>query len=142
MYYKKNGEFLAKKETSIAIKKVKDSLDSKLFMANLITIEHNQMALDYFENKTTGHYLEANQVRDMVQNSLYEYNENKNVNQLIDIENMSEKPFLFDTFRLINHRWMVADFTDGKYSGEVFLKYFIEKNNTVSFEQVQTVLFN
>jgi hypothetical protein len=37
---------------------------------------------------------------------------------------------------------MVADFTDGKYSGEVFLKYFIEKNNTVSFEQVQTVLFN
>ena len=142
MYYKKNGEFLAKRETSIAIKKVKDSLDSKLFMANLFSLEHNQMALDYFENKTTGDYLEANQVRDMVQNSLYEYNENKNVNQLIDIENMSEKPFLFDTFRLINHRWMVADFTDGTYSGEVFLKYFIEKDNSVSFEQVQTVLFN
>ena len=39
MYYKKNGEFLAKKETSIAIKKVKDSLDSKLFMANLFSLE-------------------------------------------------------------------------------------------------------
>lgn len=142
MYYKKNAEMLVKNELATINKKTNDSLQTEIFKANLFSLENNQKALDYFENKKTGEYLEAHEIKTMVQNSLYEFNENKTVNQLIDLENMSDKPFVFDTFRLINHRWMVADFTDGAHSGEVFLKYFLEDNKTVTFEHVQTVLFN
>lgn len=141
MYYKKNAELFAKRENNTINKKVMDSLKTEIFKANLFTLENNQMAIDYFENKKTGEYLEANQIKEMIQNSLYETKEKNTINKLIDLENMSDKPFMFDSFRVINHRWVVADFTDGTHFGEVFLKYFIEEDNTVTFEHVQTVIF-
>ena len=37
---------------------------------------------------------------------------------------------------MLNHRWIIADYSDGEYWGEVLIKYFIDDN-----EQVQESLF-
>jgi hypothetical protein len=42
---------------------------------------------------------------------------------------------------VINHRWIIADFSDGENWGEVLLKYFVKENNTFTFEINQSLMF-
>jgi hypothetical protein len=41
----------------------------------------------------------------------------------------------------LNHRWIIADFSDGEIWGEVLLKYFVNEDETISFEVNQSLLF-
>jgi len=142
MYYKKNGAILAKREFTKSNKKTIDSLESLVFDYSLFSIESNQKSLDYFEDKKTGAYLSPDQIQSMVRESLYKINEKPQDNKLIDVAQLSGKPYLFDGFRVVNHRWVIAAFSDGKYTGEVFLKYFIEEDQSVTFEPIQSIIFN
>ncbi|HCZ09824.1 MAG TPA: hydrolase, partial [Flavobacteriaceae bacterium] len=40
-----------------------------------------------------------------------------------------------------NHRWAVADFTDGNYWGEIFLTYEIDRVGQVNFELKEHFLY-
>jgi hypothetical protein len=142
MFFKKNSVILAKTEVSKTHKQKIDSLEQLVFDYSLFSIASNQKSLDYFENKKTGDYLSPDQIQSMVRESLYKINEKPQENKLIDVAQLSGKPYLFDGFRVINHRWVIAAFSDGKYTGEVFLKYFIEDDKSVSFEPIQAIIFN
>jgi hypothetical protein len=43
--------------------------------------------------------------------------------------------------KVLNHRWIIADFSDGEYWGEVLLKYFVNDDQTITFEINQSLLY-
>ncbi|WP_241478960.1 hydrolase [Psychroserpens jangbogonensis] len=45
---------------------------------------------------------------------------------LVPYASMSGQKMLIDQIRMLNHKWIIASFTDGKYWGEMLLSYEIE----------------
>lgn len=43
--------------------------------------------------------------------------------------------------KVLNHRWIIADFYAGQVRGSVLLKYFIKDDKTFDFEVINSVLY-
>lgn len=91
---------------------------------------YDEKAQDYFG--TT----DVNQLMPYVKEKLMDYNSNPKGNKLIPYDGM-----VINKVRFLNHRWIIADFTGESGWGEVILKYFIEKDNSVTFETAETVMY-
>jgi len=42
---------------------------------------------------------------------------------------------------VLNHKWVIADFSDGKRWGELILLYSIDKEGNITFETLQSVIY-
>ena len=51
------------------------------------------------------------------------------------------RTYLINKIKVLNHKWVVADFSDGTYWGEIFLTYKIKKGGKVSFELKEHFLY-
>ena len=43
--------------------------------------------------------------------------------------------------KIINHKWILIEFTDGKYWGEAILNYYIEEDGSITFESNDGFLY-
>ena len=41
---------------------------------------------------------------------------------------------MINKIRLLNHKWILTDFTDGKYWGELLISYTVNDLNNIEFE--------
>ena len=141
MYFRKKDAFEIQQNDK-AVKKLEDSLtvvNAKLFDANYFSLENNQNAQDYFENKTTGEYYQQTLIP-FVKDKLLDFNSNPKGNPYTGQDQIGENKFTINKVKVINHRWIIADYSDGEYWGEVLLKYFISDDKTVTFEVIQSVI--
>jgi hypothetical protein len=135
-YFNKQLKF-EKAQHKISFQKFKDSLNSNAD-ANYFSLEKNQNAQNYFENATIS-YAKINSI---VTEKLLDYNTNPNGNPYTGQEKLGENKFIINKVKLLNHRWIIADFSDGNYWGEVLIKYFINEDKSVSFETMQTLVYS
>ena len=47
----------------------------------------------------------------------------------------------FDDVKVLNHRWIIAHFTDGTYQGSLILRYDIDQNGQVKFKILDQTLY-
>jgi hypothetical protein len=117
--------------------KLKDSIfqvQSRLEEQNDFNLEGNEYALRYFEN------LPIQNIASRVKDELYERNLLRDKNDLIPYAAM-DRTFLINKVKVLNHRWIVADFSDGTHWGELFLTYKIDNRGNVSFELKEHFLY-
>ncbi len=43
--------------------------------------------------------------------------------------------------KLLNHKWLIANFTDGEHWGEILLNYYINEDESVEFEALNSFLY-
>lgn len=125
-------------------KKMTDSLvavSSKLQDATYFSLEKNQKAQEYFENATTGKFIPYEKLLPYVQNKLMDLNTNPNGNPYTGYDKIDGKKFIINKINVLNHRWIIADFNNGDIWGETLLKYFINDDETVSFEVIQSLVY-
>lgn len=135
-FEKTYGEKLNKKLTdSIA------SVTAKLDDANYFALENNQNAQNYFENNTTGKYIPYEKLIPYVKEKLMDLNDDPKGNPYIGQDKIGAQKFIINKVKVLNHRWIIADYSDGEYWGEVLLKYFINEDESVSFETIQSILY-
>ena len=48
---------------------------------------------------------------------------------------------MINTVKLLNHKWIIADFSDGEYWGEVFITYEITEDKQLKFNLVESFLY-
>ena len=137
--YKRLVEDLQEKlsYSGIRNKKLKDSIfQLKLHLDenNDFNLEGNEYALRYFDK------LSINNVASHVKDQLYETNLLRKKNSLIPYVAMG-RTFLINKVRVLNHQWVVADFSDGTHWGEIFLTYQIDKNGGLSFKLIEHFLY-
>ena len=69
----------------------------------------------------------------------------KKVQKEIVENNKKNKPgatkFSIVNVRLLNHSWLIADYTSGGKFGEVLLSYVINGDNSISFEIIKTIVY-
>ena len=114
------------------------SLNDKLYDANVFSLENNDRAQNYLvESKIN----DIPAFAEKVAQALLAYNDDKEGNKYTDQVKMGEQKFIINKVKLLNHRWIIANYSNGTLWGEVLLKYFIEENGSISFEIMNSYLY-
>ena len=124
-------------DTKARNEELKDSLfklQMRLEEQNDFNLEGNEYALRYFEN------LSIQNIVSHVKDQLYETNLLREKNDLIPYAVLG-RTFLINKVKVLNHQWIIADFSDGTHWGEIFLTYQIDKNGGLNFELREHFLY-
>ncbi len=143
MYYSKRSEFQETQSKSKNLK-LKDSLNvmaAKLVDAGYFTLENNQNAQNYFDKPDAETFIPYEKLIPFVTEKLMDYNDNPKGNPYTGQDQLGSQKFIINKIKILNHRWIIADYSDGEYWGEALIKYFINDDETVSFETFQTLLY-
>tara|TARA_R110002049_G_scaffold88627_4_gene223496 strand:+ start:4030 stop:4533 length:504 start_codon:yes stop_codon:yes gene_type:complete len=121
--------------------KYKDSvgvLQNEIIELSHFNFNRNEDAISYFEKQG----FKANELEPFVKDKLYELNFNKSKEHpVIPYASSEGRKMLINTAKLLNHKWIIADFSDGEYWGEIFLRYYIKEDKTVDFELAESFLY-
>ncbi len=112
------------------------SLAEENLYLNYFTLLGNDNAMTYFERLG----FEASDIESYVRESIYEYNEQEGDNPMVPYEGM-QGAMKINKLKFLNHRWLIADYTDGKYWGEMVLEYFIEEDKKITFNTLGSLLY-
>lgn len=112
-------------------------LQKQLSEATHFNLENNEDAISYFE--ADDHRIEA--LIPLIKNELYELNEVRGQHPVIPYAASEGRKMLINTVKILNHKWIIADFTDGEYWGEALIEYAVNKNETVDFELMGSFLY-
>ncbi|WP_278035145.1 hypothetical protein [Flavobacterium nitratireducens] len=125
-------------------KRLKDSLNSltlKLNDANYFSLEKNENAQNYFDSAVANKTIAYEKLIPIVTEKLMDLNSNPKGNPYVGQDQIGENKFVINKVKVLNHRWIIADYSDGKMWGEVLLKYFVNEDESVSFEVMQSFLY-
>ncbi len=137
MYFSKALAF-EKSATAAVVKSYKDSITqiaNKLDDADHFSLEKNENAKDYFAN------YDVQKLLPQIRESLLAYNDNPKGNIYTGQDKLGEQKFIISKMKILNHRWIIAEYSDGQYWGESLLKYFVEKDGKITFQMMDTFLY-
>jgi len=110
------------------------ALQLKVLDMQYFSLENNDDALAYYD------HLKIKDPVLYISDKLLETNEKKGDNPLIPYEGM-ESDFKINKIKILNHKWIVTDFSDGKYWGELLIKYELKDDLSVDFTLVDNLLY-
>jgi hypothetical protein len=116
---------------------LKDSLQQselRVLEMQYFSLENNDDALAYYE------HLELENPAGYIADKLLETNESKGDNPLIPYAGM-QSDFKINKIKVLNHKWILTDFSDGKYWGELLIKYELKDDLGVDFTLMDHLLY-
>ena len=132
------------KKTEKALEKVQVYKDSIMALEdenlNLLyfNLENNDEALSYFERDG----YDTSELIPFIKDELYKLNDYKGDDHpIVPYASMTEGKILINKVRLLNHKWIIADFSDGKFWGEMFLTYEITDKKELKFKLVEYFMY-
>ena len=137
MYYSKGFSFLENRYDVMSKRSTveKDSLSNLLLDANQFSLENNDNAQNYFDGK------DVNKIIKKVNDAILSFNDAPEGNKYTGQVTLGSQKFIINKIKVLNHRWIIANYSDGSLWGEVILKYFINKDNSCTFEILETQLY-
>ena len=143
MYFKKELAFEQNKNKTAKAKfdKRLNEANAKLAEANYFSLENNDNAQNYFNPDSATKTIQIEKLIPFVTEKLLDYNGNPKGNPYTGQEQFGSNKFVINKVKILNHRWIIPDYSDGEYWGEVLIKYFINSDETVSFEVNQSILY-
>jgi len=117
-------------------KGINEVLNDENFDLNYFTLMGNDNAMSYFESFG----FEAEFMQDMVTEQIYNQNNVEGDNPLVPYVGM-EGAMRINKVRFLNHRWVIADFTDGTYWGEMLLEYNLDEKNDLTLRTLSSLLY-
>jgi len=125
------------KERVLTYKDSIATLNDKNFELMYFNLEHNDDAISYFENKG----LNTFDLIPFIKDELYKLNEIKGEHPLVPYASMTDGKMLINNVKLLNHKWILADFSDGKHWGEMFLTYEINESQELKFKLIEYFMY-
>lgn len=114
----------------------KDSLLIRNSDLEYFSLSENEEAISYFENQG----MEAVTIIDQIKDEIISKNKSEAGNELVPYEGM-EGVMRINKIKVLNHRWIIADFTDGTYWGEIFINYYVEENGDIEYITQSSFLY-
>lgn len=109
--------------------------ETKVNDANYFALEYNDNAIEYF-----GDDADIQLIITAVKEGISELNTRPEGNPLTQQEPLNGEAFRINKVHVLNNRWIIADFSNGKAWGEVLIKYFVNDDGSVDYEPMQTLL--
>ncbi|MFL1012896.1 hydrolase [Flavisericum labens] len=120
--------------------KYKDSvsvLENQIMGLSHFNVYRNEDAISYFENDG----YDVNKLIPFVKDKLYETNEAKGQHPIVPYSASEGRKMMINTVKMLNHKWIIADFSDGEYWGEIFLTYEVTPEKELKFNLVESFLY-
>jgi hypothetical protein len=118
--------------------RLKDSVllvSNQLSDANYFTLENNENAKEYLQEYDTSKLIPV------ITAKIMDRNDRPEGNPLIPYDKINAQKFIINKVKVLNHRWIIADFSDGTVWGELLLKYFVEDDQKITFERIESQLY-
>ncbi|OIQ29122.1 MAG: hydrolase [Bacteroidetes bacterium MedPE-SWsnd-G2] len=113
-------------------------LEDENFELMHFNMETNDDALSYFENQG----LDATKLMDIIKDEIFSLNVyTGDDHPLVPYASMTDNKIMINTIKLVNHKWILADFSDGKYWGEIFMTYEVNEKSELKFKVVEHFLY-
>jgi hypothetical protein len=122
------------------LERYKDSvavMQDEILDLSHFNLERNEDAISYFENKGYN----VAELIPLIKDELYKLNEAKGDHPIIPYAASEGRRMMLNTVKLLNHKWIIADFSDGQYWGEIFLTYQISEDKQLTFNLVESFLY-
>ena len=110
-----------------------DSLENQYKLLNkqfkdeiYFSLIDNQDALAYFNE------IDIDSLVSYIRDELYEKNFNKNSDSFVPVSDAKNK-YLINKVKILNHKWIIADFSNGSRWGEMWIEYQLN-GNEIMFE--------
>ena len=111
------------------------SLGDRVNEVDYFSLIENEKAYDYFFND--GYDVDSLALK--VQDGLIEKN-TVDGNPMVPYI-ATDNPFQVNRVHLLNHRWIIADFSDGSRWGEILVRYFINEDGSIDYEPSESVIY-
>lgn len=138
-----SGKLIESKDVTIKklqheIVSLKDSvqlLNIKVLDVQHFSLENNDYALDNYA------HLNIENPERYIADKLLETNETKGNNPLVPYEGM-EGDFKINKIKVLNNKWILAEFTDGKHWGEMIIDYELKDDLGIDFTLTSHLLYS
>lgn len=127
-------ENLQEKLSEVEIKN--EVLLSENLSLNYFSLSQNEEAISYFDNLS----INAEELARTVEDEIIGRNKAGEDNDLVPFKGM-EGVMRINKVKVLNHKWIIADFTDGTYWGEILISYKIDKQNNLNFTTEKSFLY-
>jgi len=95
------------------------------------TIDGNEEAIDYFENQG----IDTSKLFPMLKDGLLDMNVYEGIDHpIVPFASMTESKIVINQIKILNHKWILANFTDGKHWGELFINYKITDEGDITYK--------
>lgn len=111
-------------------------LNSTITEIDYFTLQGNENAMSYLEHLGFEVAAVENQITEM----LYDQNAGDGDHPLVPYEAI-QGSMKINKVKFLNHRWIIVDFTDGQYWGEMILEYFFNENNELEIDRIASLLY-
>ena len=101
-------------------------------------IANDEDALTYFENMG----YDTSELIPKIKDELYSLNAYKGEDHpLVPYASMTGGKMLINKIKLLNHKWIITDFSDGRHWGQLFLIYSIDDKGEISFDPKEYFMY-
>ncbi|WP_417237545.1 hydrolase [Bizionia sp.] len=102
------------------------------------SVMNTESALSYFEDRD----YRVSELIPFIKDELYELNLVKGEEHpLIPYPALNGGKMMIDQIRVLNHKWIIANFTDGKYWGEILITYDLSEDEQLTFKVAEAFLY-
>ncbi|WP_379953200.1 hydrolase [Dokdonia sp. R78006] len=136
----KGLEYQARQIEKLEVKLADRDSIAGMYQERLANVEYftllgNDNAKEYFDNDN----LDIAVIKPAIEDGLYAKNTAQG-NELITFVG-DGRPFQINKVQILNHRWIIADFSDGKKWGEMLVEYFVNEDGTVDYKTVESLVY-
>ncbi len=121
------------------LEKAQDSiylLENKIADLTYFNLEDNENALSYLES----YGLNPQEVISRITDFIYDQNLQKTDNPLVPYEGVVGL-MKINKIKFLNHKWIIADFSDGELWGEMLLEYKIDDKNQLQLNTISSLIY-
>ena len=136
MLESKNSEIEALKEEIDILKTQAGSVPESGTSSELFLFEANDQAMSYFEDRG----FKPSEVVLKIEDEIIGRNKTSEDNALVPYEGMQGN-MRVNRIRILNHKWILADFTDGSNWGELFLIYDLNDKGELELRTESSLLY-
>lgn len=111
------------------------SLNNQIMDANYFSLEYNDNAIEYLED------FDVTQLTAEIRDEINSLNESPNGNPLTKYDKINGNKAIINKIKILNHRWIIADFNIGGAWGEVLIKYFKTEGKPTEYETMDTFIY-
>ncbi len=139
MFYR--GQVNHEQEKYAKLDKKLTEVQTKLAESDYFSLSNDLNAQEYFDNDDVSKIIDYKQLIPDVTNKLMDFNVDPKGNKYTGQDKLGANKFIINKIKIINHRWIVADFSDGNIWGECLIKYFVNEDKTIDFENFQSLIY-
>jgi len=118
------------------LEKEKEQLESENLNLNYFSLAENEEAISYFERLG----INSKELAQAIEDEIIGRNKAAEDNDLVPFAGM-EGVMRINKVKILNHKWIIADFTDGTYWGEILISYELDVNKNLILNTEKSFLY-